>query len=246
MKGIIAGIAPHARLIDISHNIAPHDVMEAAFVLQGAAPYFPPNTVHMAVVDPGVGSDRKPIALRRRDHWFVGPDNGLFSLILNGEVPDAMVVLDKPAFWRTPTMSRTFHGRDIFAPVAAHLAAGRKLSELGSPLESLTPLYWALPIADKQGVQGWVVHVDRFGNCITNIDRSSIDTDLYSKIKCYVGTTILEAISTHYASAPAGEPLMLFDSHDLLEIAVNSGNASELLSIRKGSPINLVFLDDNL
>ena len=245
MKGVISSIAPAVRMVDITHNIAPQDVMEAAFVLKSAAPYFPPGAIHLAVIDPGVGTDRRPVALRMGDHWYVGPDNGLFSLLLNGSTPDEAVVLNKPAFWRTPDVSQTFHGRDIFAPIAAHIAAGRTLTQLGSPIESLTPLYWALPIADQQGVQGWVVHVDRFGNCITNIEQSMIDLDRHPRgVKCYVGSTILDTISTNYASTPAGEPLMLFDSHELLEIAVNSGNASELLSIRKGSPVNIVFLDE--
>lgn len=247
MKGVIYSIAPDVRLVDVTHNISPQDVMEAAFVLRGAAPYFPPNTVHLAVIDPSVGTARRPVAIRKGDHWFVGPDNGLFSLILNGELPDAAIELNKEQYWRTEAISSTFHGRDIFAPVAAHLAAGRSFSELGSPIDALAPLYWALPISDRQGVQGWVVHVDRFGNCITNIDQSLIEGGLDGRnLKCYVGSTILDTISTSYASAPTGEPLMLFDSHKLLEIAVNSGNASELLSIRKGSPVNIVFLDDRI
>ena len=246
MKGVILDIAPATKLLDITHSISPQDVMEAAFVLKSAVSYFPPNTIHLAVVDPGVGTDRKAVALRKNDHWFVGPDNGLFSLLLEGASPDEVVELDNPLYWLTGQPSNTFHGRDIFAPVAAHLAAGTSLHALGSPLESLTPLQWALPIADKQGIQGWIVHVDRFGNCITNISHDLINQQRNGKsMKCYVGTAIIDKIEPTYGALPAGEPLMLFDSNDLLEIAINSGNASELLNIRKGSPVNLVFLGEN-
>ena len=245
MKGVILGITPDVTLIDISHAISPQDIMEGAFVLKSAAPYFPDGSVHLAVIDPSVGSARQPIALRKGEHWYVGPDNGLFSLILDGARPDEVVVLDKPEFWLSDTPGHTFHGRDIFAPVAAHLAAGTPLSHIGTPVDAIKPLYWALPIADQQGVQGWVMHVDRFGNCITNISRSQLPEGCRTKaIKCYVGSTILDAIQLNYAGTPTGEPLMLFGSSDMLEIAVNAGNASELLSIRKGSPVNIVFMDE--
>ncbi len=245
MKGVILRISPAARLIDITHNVSPQDIMEAAFVLKNAIPYFPPDTIHLTVVDPGVGTARKSVALRKNDQWFVGPDNGLFSLLLNGESPDEAVELDNPAYWQTNAPAKTFHGRDIFAPVAAYLSLEKPLSALGTPLDTLARLQWALPIADGQGVRGWVVHVDRFGNCITNISRDLIDEQRNGKpVKCYVGTSILDRIDTTYAEKPAGEPLMLFDSNELLEIAVNTGNAAELLNIRKGSAVNLVFMDD--
>lgn len=245
MKAVILNIVPTAKLLDITHAIAPQDIMEAAFVLKNAIPYFPADTIHLAVVDPGVGTARKPVAVRKGNQWFVGPDNGLFSLVLNAEPPDEAVVLDNPSYWLTDTPSDTFHGRDIFAPIAANLALGKPINVLGTTIKSLTPLHWALPIADKQGIQGWVVHVDRFGNCITNITRDHINKQRNEKIvKCYVGSSILSTIETTYAHIPAGEPLMLFNSDDLLEIAVNSGNASDLMNIRKGSPVNLVFLDE--
>ena len=244
MKGVILKISPAASLIDITHTVSPQDIMEAAFILKNAVPYFPPETIHLVVIDPGVGTARKAVALRKDTQWFVGPDNGLFSLLLNGEPPDEAVELDNPAYWQTKTPSNTFHGRDIFAPIAAYLSLHKPLHALGTPIASLSRLQWALPIADKQGVQGWVVHVDRFGNCVTNISRNLIDKQRNGKlVKCYVGTSILDKINTTYGEKPTGEPLMLFDSNELLEIAVNTGNASELLNIRKGSPVNLVFLD---
>ena len=171
MKGIMLTISPSANLIDVSHQITPQDVMEAAFVLRSVVDHYPQGTVHLAVVDPGVGTDRRAIALEHRGSYFVGPDNGLFSLVLEEDAPERVVVLDRPGFWRDPSTSSTFHGRDIFAPVAAHLASGRNLEDVGSPTDRLTPLHWALPTIDEHGVQGWVVHIDRFGNCITNISK---------------------------------------------------------------------------
>ncbi|MFQ5569497.1 MAG: S-adenosyl-l-methionine hydroxide adenosyltransferase family protein [Rhodothermales bacterium] len=245
MKGTILAINPTARLIDITHDITPHDVMEAAFVLRQAVPYYPPGTVHLVVVDPGVGTERHPVALCHKGHIFVGPDNGLFSLLLGKTTPEALVVLDRPAFWRVAAPSDTFHGRDIFAPVAAHLAGNHALHEVGSPLESLKPLHWALPIDDSQGIRGWIVHIDHFGNCVTNIPRAVFERQRSGRpLKCYVGNAILEDVHPTYGAAADGEPLLLFGSSDFLEIAVNAGNASNLLDIRKGTPVNVVFLDE--
>lgn len=187
MKGVLLSLAPQARLVDITHEIRPQDVMEAAFVLREAVPYFPPGTIHLVVVDPGVGTARRAVALRHGAHWFVGPDNGLFTLVLGTERPDELVELNRPEFWRTPTPSQTFHGRDIFAPAAGHLAAGRSLQEIGTPLEQLTTLRWMEPSASNESIHGWVVHVDRFGNCITNVSRELFERYRAGRpFKCYV------------------------------------------------------------
>jgi len=251
MKGTMLSIAPAAQLVDVTHQIAPQDVMESAFVLQSAQPYFPEGTVHLVVVDPGVGTERRAVALRHDGHWYVGPDNGVFPLVLDGEPPDAVVELDDPAAWRTEAPSATFHGRDIFSPAAAHLAAGRSLDALGSPVESLEPLRWAQPTTDAGTVQGWVVHVDHFGNCITNIRRSTLRDalDLEARpspealppLKAYAGTTVLESLSSTYGDVAEEEPLLLFGSTGYLEVSVNGGNAAERLDIRKGDSIKLAF-----
>ncbi|MFT5143720.1 MAG: S-adenosylmethionine hydrolase [Rhodothermales bacterium] len=243
MKGAALTANPGIRLVDISHDIKPQDVMQAAFVLRDSAQYFPAGTVHLCVVDPGVGSDRAPIAVRQGSHFYVGPDNGLFSLVLDHD-PDEAVILDSADFWRVPHPSNTFHGRDVFAPAAAILASGVPLSKLGSPLPRLTPLHWALPIRDDQGIRGWVVHVDRFGNCITNITRDDfIGGRSGRRFKCYAGTVILNHVHTAYASVEGGDPVLLFNSTDLLEVAVSRGHAAELYGLRTGSPINVVFQD---
>lgn len=245
MKGVILSVSPDARMVDVSHEIPPQDVMGAAFVLRGAVPYFPEGSVHLAVVDPGVGSERRPIAVRIGGHFFVGPDNGLFSLLLDAEAePDAVVVLDRPAFWRTEEPSRTFHGRDVFAPVAAHLATGRSLDEVGSRTERLKRLHWVRPLADEQGLRGWVVHVDHFGNAVTNIPGALLAAHRDGRaVKFYLGSTIIDQVHHAYSDVAEGEPVALIGSSGHLEISVNGGNAARLLSVQKGSAVNVVFLD---
>ncbi len=245
MKGVVLGICPDVRMVDVTHEIAPQDVMEAAFVLRGAAPHFPDGTVHLVVVDPGVGTCRRPVALRRGAHWFVGPDNGLFPLVLDGAAPDEIVVLDEARFWRTGAPSATFHGRDIFAPAAAHLAAGTPLHVLGTPADALEPLRWALPITDEQGIQGWIVHVDHFGNCITNIPHDLLRRHRGGRsLTCYAGSAVLHHVRSTYGTVAQGEALLLVGSSGFLELAVNSGNAADLLDIRKGASVNVVFHDE--
>jgi S-adenosylmethionine hydrolase len=251
MKGVMLDLHPSATFVDITHEIHPQDVMEAAFVLRTAVPYMPAGTVHLVVVDPGVGTDRRAVAVQHDDQWFVGPDNGVFPLVLDDDAPDAMVELDVPDAWRAPDPSTTFHGRDIFAPVAAHLAAGRALDEVGSPIDALDPLRWALPIADEHAVEGQVIHVDRFGNCITNVRRDTlIDTPAARAlngapdaptVKCYAGSTILKGLHDTYGEVAEEEPLLLFGSTGFLEVAVNAGNAAERLNIRKGDSVKLTF-----
>ena len=253
MKGTVLDICPGARFVDVTHEISPQDVMEAAFVLRTACPYFPDDVVHLVVVDPGVGTDRRAVALRANDQWFVGPDNGVFPLVLNQAPFEAAVELNDPAFWRSDVPSTTFHGRDIFAPAAAHLAAGRSVNEIGTPLDTLEPLRWAAPSADAQTVQGWVMHIDHFGNCITNIRRSALaeaaglnaaaPLEAIPPLKVYTGNTVLHELQPTYGAVPEGDPLLLFGSTDHLEVAANGGNAAELLDIRKGDSVRLLFED---
>ena len=245
LKATILQINPNATLIDISHAISPHDVMEAAFVLRSAYPFFPDDTTHLVVVDPGVGTERRPLAMRKGRQYFVGPDNGLFALVLDGDAPDEAVTLNRSAFWRTAEPSMTFHGRDIFAPVAAHLSIGREIAELGEHNDSIASLHWALPISHDQGIQGWVVHIDAYGNCITNIAGDIFESGRFGRdIKCYVGNAILEGIHSTYGDVASGEPLVVLNSSGLLEIAVNSGDARTLLDIRKGASVNLLFVEE--
>lgn len=247
-------ICSEARFIDLTHEISPQDVMEAGFVLKSALPYFPEGSIHLVVVDPGVGTERRAVALRAGSQWFVGPDNGIFPLVLDDESPDGMVDLDDPDFWRTESPSTTFHGRDIFAPAAAHLADGRALTDIGSPIETLEPLHWALPSVTHRTVQGRVAHVDHFGNCVTNIRRSILAdaTELedsspplsaFPPFEAYVGNTVLDELHPTYGAVPESDPLLLFGSTGYLEVAVNGGNAAELLDIHEGDSVKFVFED---
>lgn len=242
MKGVMLEINPAVRLVDITHDIAPQDVMEAAYVLRDAACFFPPETVHLAVVDPGVGTARRPVAVRSGNHYYVAPDNGIVPLLLDDAEPEESVVLDRPEYWRTGDVSATFHGRDIFAPAAAHLSRGITLAKLGRAIDDLSPMHWALPITDEEGIQGWIAHIDHFGNCITNVSRELFERARNGRtVRCFTGSAILESLSRTYADVDTGEPLMHFNSGGVLEIAVHAGNAAELLGIRKGDPVNILF-----
>lgn len=251
MKGAMLRVAPGLRLVDVTHDIAAQDRMEAAFVLAQAAPFMPDGAVHLVVVDPGVGTDRRGIAARIRrtggeSYTFVGPDNGIASLLASdpdaGGTVEAVAVLDRPEAWRTPAPSVTFHGRDVFGPVAARLAAGAALEDVGTladaPADAVTPLHWPLPISDAQGVAGMVLHVDRFGNCLTNIPRAAIDG---RDLTVYVGATVIRGVSRTYASVAEGEPVALFGSGEHLEIAVSGGDAAGLLSLTRGAAVTLIF-----
>lgn len=240
MKGVILEYAPDARMVDISHEIPSQDIMAGSWVLRNSAMLFPPGTVHLVVIDPGVGTPRKPVALQIEDQYFVGPDNGIFSL-LTEEYDFEAVELTNRSFWRTQT-SNTFHGRDIFAPVAAHLLNDAEFSDLGKPLEDLETYRWAVPIADKDGIQGWVIHIDKFGNLITNISASLIGDVVNDKsTKLYVGNTILDEITHTFGSVAEGEPVAYIGSAGMLEVAINKGNAAEMLGVHKGAQISLVL-----
>jgi S-adenosylmethionine hydrolase len=238
MKAVILGINPNARIVDISHEIPPQDVMAGAWVVRNAALLFPPGTIHVVVVDPGVGTERKPVCLSIEGHFFIGPDNGIFSLI-GEEFEYIAVTLENEHLWRE-IRSNTFHGRDIFAPVAAHLSRGISMDELGPPLSEVITYRWAIPISDRDGIQGWIVHIDRFGNLISNIPSGLIrDTIGSSNFRIYVGNTILHRIDTSFGSVHDGEPVAYIGSSDKLEIAINKGNAKEMLGVEKGAQISI-------
>lgn len=244
MKAVILGIAPDVRFVDVSHEIPSQDIMAGSWVIKNSAMLFPSNTVHVVVVDPGVGTDRDAIALRIDDQYFIGPDNGIFS-ILTEQKDYRAVRLTNQTYWGKDT-SNTFHGRDIFAPVAAHLSNGVALEELGEPINKLVTYRWAEPIADKDGLQGWVIHIDKFGNLITNLSASLIENAIGSRsVKIYVGNTILDEIVTTFGSVPEGEPAAFIGSSGMLEVGINKGDAREMLGVQKGAQISLVLQKEN-
>ena len=235
MKGVILSIAPIAQLVDLSHDIPPQDIDEAVYVLRSASPFFPRGTVHLAIVDPGVGSDRRALLVITERASFVGPDNGIFSFALDEPGSQAWA-LDRPAYW-LPEISRTFHGRDIFGPVAAHCACGISPAQLGTRIGD--PVRRPALMAKRLGngeIGGHVVHVDRFGNLISNIPVSWLGNAIW---ECQVGGERIVGPSQTYASAAPGELLLLISSNGTAEIAMREGNASQRLGVRAGAQLRL-------
>ncbi len=237
MKGVVLGLARDAVLVDITHAVPPQDIRTGAFVLGTTYSAFPPGTIHVAVVDPGVGTARRALALEADGHRFVGPDNGLFTLPLRraaerGTRPRA-VVLDRPAYHR-PVVSATFHGRDIFAPVAGHLAAGLPLEEVGSPAGE-PPLQLPLRSGSRRGE---VLHVDRFGNLITSLEPPA-GPGCIRLPGAGPEAAALPLVRT-FADVKPGEAAALVGSAGLVEVIVNQGSAAARFAARRGDPVEFV------
>ena len=244
MKGVIASIAPGTALVDVTHDVRPADVAGAAWTLRRYWSLFPPDTVHLAVVDPGVGTERRALAARAGGRFFVAPDNGILSWVLQDADLDAAVSLDQPRF-RREVVAPTFHGRDIFAPAAAHLSAGVALSDLGSPL--IHPVRLPLPDAIRRGneVEGRVVQVDRFGNLITNLPAAWV-TPLLERgpVRTLIGRHDLGTIRRTYGDVEAGEPLALIGSDRTVEVAVREGRAADRLKVGLGVSVIVRLASD--
>lgn len=233
MKGVILGINPHAIVIDITHDVPPQDVWAAAYLLATAHPYFPAGTVHVAVVDPGVGTERRAIAVETERAFFVAPDNGLLTPILKEEKIRRVVALTEPRYW-LPEPGATFHGRDIFAPVAAHLSLGVPLGEMGPEVDDPVLLNWPYPQKRPDGsIVGHVLHIDRFGNLVTDIHQKDINGD----VTLEVAGLRLQGLKRTFADVEIGEPLAYIGSTGRLEIAIRQGNAAETFKIRRGDEI---------
>jgi len=240
MKAVMLSVSDSIRMVDITHEVKAQDLLGGAWILKHSAYLFPEGTVHLAVVDPGVGTDRRPVAFKHRGHYFVGPDNGLFALVTDNE-PVECVELRNMDYWYTSNPSTTFHGRDIFASVAAHVATGVDLEKLGPTIHGLQVSHWAIPASDKHGIQGWVVHIDRFGNLMTNIPSSLIrDFGPNEELRIYVGTQILRGLVPTYGSVSEGEVAAIIGSSGTLEIAVNKGNAAQMLGVYQGAAISVI------
>lgn len=241
MKGVLYSVCREGgvecEVVDLTHAIAPQNVREGAVVLADVAACFPAGTLHIAVVDPGVGSSRKILYVEIGTQRFLAPDNGLLGLAAREMRPRRIVVLEEPRFWR-PAVSHTFHGRDIFAPVAAHLACGLDPAELGPAGPSLVLLDWAAPTKSAGTLTGEVLWVDPFGNLITNLRREEV-TALGEPDQLVVECDGREiaGVLPNYASAMPGELLALFDSRDRLEVAVAQGNAAQMLRVAAGQAV---------
>jgi S-adenosylmethionine hydrolase len=237
MKGVMLGICPEASLVDISHDVAPQDVLGAALELAAAYQFFPSGTVFLVVVDPGVGSTRRGIAVEAGGYRFVAPDNGVLSIVLDRTAPSRAAELTALQFARPP-ISRTFEGRDRFGPAAAWLAAGVELTALGRPASSLVRLDVPVPRATGAGIDGEVLRVDRFGNLITNIDQATLEK-LSGSMTVQIASRVIPRIVATYAEAKAGELCALVGSSDHLEIAVNGGSAAATLGQGRGAIVQL-------
>ncbi len=239
LKGVVLGVCPDATLVDIAHDIPAHDVMAGALELAACYRYFPPGTVFLAVVDPGVGSSRRGIAADTGDYRFVAPDNGVLSAVFQESAPRKVVELTERKYAR-PTVSRTFEGRDRFAPAAGWLAKGIALTALGKGISDFVVIDLPRPLADAGQISGEVVRVDRFGNLISNIDRRAFEHLASSgDIAVHAGTHGIARVVATYAEAPAGELCALFGSTDHLEIAVNGGDAAARLALSRGAALTV-------
>jgi len=238
MKGVVLGICPDARLVDLSHEVAPQDVTGAALVLRNAVGHFPPGTIHLGVVDPGVGTARRPILIETERFVLIGPDNGLLSLAAEQASVRQVVHLDRPQ-WFLASLSSTFHGRDVFAPVAGHCASGVEPEELGSRLEGFERLSLAAPRRLDDAIEAQVIHVDRFGNLTCNLRHNEFASSLAPGVSISVGGVQISGISPHYSTVREGKPVALWNSWGYLEIAIRNGSAARHLRSRIGDRVQL-------
>lgn len=238
MKGVIAGINPQAQIIDLSHGIAAHDIMGAGLILRHSVNHFPQGSIHVAVVDPGVGSARRPILIECTGNYFIGPDNGVLSLALPAERPDRIINISNPDYYRQP-VSTTFHGRDIFAPVAAHLSLGIDPSAFGDGVENFTRLAWPDISSSPGGLQGEIVYIDGFGNLFTNVSEHELRALPRDKLAITFGDVVIEGLAANYAGRGVSSYIALINSWGLLEIAVYKGNAQQRCGARVGDKIHI-------
>jgi S-adenosylmethionine hydrolase len=238
MKGVVLTICPEARLVDISHLIPPQDVRAGAFLLSRVYRYFPEATIHLAVVDPGVGTERKALAIETGGHFFIGPDNGLFTWVLKGGSIPRVISMENPAYRRSE-VSSTFHGRDIFAPAAAYLAKGEPLSSFGSPCVPWQAA-WGSIIKTREALLGEVIYIDHFGNLITNIGRSDLESLAPAGERVImVGNLPVTRVVNTYGEAEPQSTVALIGSSDNLEIALALGSAAAKLGIEVGTPVSV-------
>jgi S-adenosylmethionine hydrolase len=238
VKGAILSVAPSATVVDLTHAVPPQDVRAGAFLLWSAVGAFASGCVHLAVVDPGVGSKRRPLAVRSASgHYLVGPDNGLLVPALDrlGGI-EAAFELRNPSYWR-PTVSRTFHARDLFGPIAAHLALGVALRELGSPVDQLErPFSIPAPARDASGLRGEVLHVDRYGSLITNITEDLVPERFFVRLRA---DRIAGSKDSHYQEVSPGELIALIGSAGLVEVAARNASAAAVLGVGVGDPLQV-------
>ena len=239
MKGVMLGINPLIKFIDISHLIEPQNIIQAYYTLKFSYKYFPSGTIHLSVVDPGVGSERRPILIESKDYFFIGPDNGIFSFIFKDDPSVNIIELTEKKFF-LPSLSQTFHGRDIFASVAGWLSNDAKPYEFGIPINNPAILKTPEPDIGKEKISGEVIHIDRFGNLIINISEAqfhSLVNGRDGKVRIRIKNFIISSLCKSYSEAVAQKPSSIINSWGLLEIFIKNGNASKKLKIKKGNKV---------
>jgi S-adenosylmethionine hydrolase len=237
MKGVILGVNPHARIVDLTHGVAPQDIRGAALALAYAAPYFPLATVHVAVVDPGVGTERRPILIEAEDSFFLGPDNGVLSRALQGKEIRHVIELRNESYRLKPT-SATFHGRDIFAPAAAHLSLGVAPRELGPKLESYRSIEWPEVLRAGEEIRGEIIYIDNFGNLITNVSERDLQDLPREKVAILLADVTIRGVASNYAAAGEGYAALI-NSWGLLEIVCFNGRADQRSGADIGDPVHI-------
>lgn len=238
MKGVIAGIAPAARVIDICHSIATYNITEGAFVINEAWPYFPKGTIHVVVVDPGVGSSRRPILAEAGGHFFMAPDNGVLTMVLDA-APHKTRVISNPKLMRRE-ISRTFHGRDVFAPAAAYLATGVKPAQFGHLIRD--PIHSDAAANVQLATNSWrgaILKTDRFGNLITSFQAAAFSGVTSRPFELRVGRERIHRLALTYAETAVGELFVIAGSSGYLEIAANQASAATILGRSSGAPVEL-------
>lgn len=245
MKGVILSVNPSAVVVDITHHIAPQDIIQAAYTIKSSFMFFPKGTVHVVVVDPGVGTDRAILALEMSGHFFLAPDNGVLGLLIDDGTVDSITRVDNSDYFLKP-VSTTFHGRDIFAPVAAHISEGIEIKKMGAQTEQQTIMRLRIPkpyISDKGELAGIVISIDRFGNLITNIDSNDLEKYCRNaggkRVYIRIADINIAGISPNYEKAGFNNLLAIIGSRGYLEVSVNRGNAEHMLAVKKGDAVKV-------
>ncbi len=236
MKGVLLSINPRVRIVDVTHHIEPFSILEGALVLRSLSAYFPPQTIHLGVVDPGVGGKRRAVVLAAGEQFYVGPDNGLFSLVFRSH-PLWKIREIRSKDYMLPDPHPTFHGRDLFAPTAAYLSAGKPFESVGPEVND--PILLPVPEVKRtaEGLDGEVIYVDRFGNLTTNIETQMLDRPV---ARVQIGGVEIDGLSFFYDQVPEGSPLAVVNSFGYLEIGVNRGDAARYLGIGKGEKVLVI------
>jgi S-adenosylmethionine hydrolase len=240
LKGVILRIVPNATLVDISHQVTPYDLLDGALTIGTAYQYFPPRTVHLVVVDPGVGTERRPILVSGEQQYFVAPDNGVLSLVYEREAAVSVRHITAAHYFLNP-VSNTFHGRDIFAPVAAWLAKTYQTEALGEEITDYARFALPRPKPTDKALKGVVLRVDVFGNLLTNLTAENLPpaTIASGKIALDIGGKRIEKLTQTFAQGGVGEPFAILGSSGFLEIAVNKGHAARVLGVNRGAEVTL-------